>query len=107
MSILEFISDEPRDARPYVDYAIADLKGKREMWETPGPAHTENVLAYIDAAIFHLEDIAMKMDRERAEQNRELPPELPSITRRAAQIKKDHEEGRGLVVNVPPRFIVK
>lgn len=71
MSILEFISGEPRDARPYVDYV---LKWQRDYKEATWGGRSEDeqvpvacVTIQIDTLISVLEDLAMKMDREAAE----------------------------------------
>lgn len=71
MSILELISDEPRDARPFVDYL---LKWQREYREATWGGRPDDELVpvgcvtiQIDTLISCLESLAMKMDREAAE----------------------------------------
>lgn len=71
MSIMEFISDEPRDARPFVDYLLKWQREYREAtWSGRGADELVSVACVtiqIDSFINGLESLAMKMDRETAE----------------------------------------
>lgn len=72
MSIMEFISDQPRDAVPFIDYIVKWLKEYSEAnW--PQSREEERVPAacvriQIDSWIGTMEDINRKLEREREEQ---------------------------------------
>lgn len=69
MSILERISDAPRDAEPYLEYLIHHYLRHREYWKNDVTADTVDrgcVVIKIEHFLFELEDILSKLRRERA-----------------------------------------
>lgn len=75
MSILELISDEPRDVEPYIEYLIEDQRAYMEgSWSRPddkpdadGKPSTQECVRYqIGSHIIALKTILMKLRRERA-----------------------------------------
>jgi len=73
MTFMEYITDEPRDLRPYLDYAIKNVKGRRDYWKEQAVGFwmdcdanpiVARVVANLDWALHFLEDAAMKLDRE-------------------------------------------
>lgn len=74
MSILEYISDEPRDTLPFLDYLLEDVKGKMAHWaalpndrDADKPTARESVLWHLQGFEMKLEDIKRKLLRERSE----------------------------------------
>src|SRR5579872_7423949 len=76
MSIMEYISDEPRDFEPYLAYILQDIQGRIDAWtnradnpEVPGFATTrKSVLAHLDLYLFMIENAQRKLQREKAEE---------------------------------------
>ena len=74
MSLLEYISDAPRDAEPYLVYLINFYTEHRKYWEgvpevlgPDRPSTRDCVLAKIDYFLLDLENIQRKLQREKAE----------------------------------------
>lgn len=78
MSLLEFISDEPVDCEPFLEYAIHDLKGRSaefasyvapDWMAVPSapdrPSLRDCMLAELDHATFMFEAALQKLRRER------------------------------------------
>jgi hypothetical protein len=71
MSILEFISDEPLDPEPYIDYLIDHYKAHREYWlllpsgprSDDKPTTRDCVITKIDFFLIELDNIKRKMHR--------------------------------------------
>lgn len=77
MSILEYISDAPRDAEPYIEYLIKHYTAHRAYWETvtltsDGPNAKDCVLIKIDCFLIELDSIQRKLQREKAERHAEV-----------------------------------
>jgi hypothetical protein len=74
MSVMEFITDEPRDVEPYIEYLLKDLDGRIAYWtalpndrDPDKPTARECVLHWFGSFKFNLEDILLKLRRERTE----------------------------------------
>lgn len=66
MSILEFISDEPCDVEPYIDYLLEFYQKHFIYWSqfpNPSPVDIGCVLIKIEGFIIELEKIKRKMNR--------------------------------------------
>ncbi len=70
MSIGEFISDEPCDPEPYVEYLLENWRGTRDYWQAKPndrdpdkPTTRECVLSKISQSIWELENLLRKMHR--------------------------------------------
>lgn len=88
MSILEHMSDAPLEPHAYLAYATEIVRGRMEYWKTLAPngrwwdsdgppdAHIANVVANLDMALFHLEELKHQFDHwPRA------VPALPALTK--------------------------
>jgi len=71
MSLMEFISDEPREPEPFVEYLLTNARARYAYWlalpnfrDLDKPTARECVLAQIQFQIFELEDVLMKMRRK-------------------------------------------
>jgi len=73
MTLLEFISDEPVDCEPFLEYAIDHMKGRMAYfaafpveWRADQPPPRDCLVAQVDQGLRLLEDALMKLRRERA-----------------------------------------
>ena len=85
MSIMEAISDEPRDTLPYLDYLLQRERAHWEYWRginsRDGCRRFSDddlacVLAKIDHGIYILETIRRKLVRERAGDAQNQPEDV-------------------------------
>lgn len=74
MSILERISDEPCDPEPYVEYLLANARGRLEYWQGVSndrdpekPTAKECVCCQLTYFVMDLESILRKMRRPHAD----------------------------------------
>jgi hypothetical protein len=71
MSLMEFISDEPREPEPFVEYLLTNARARFDYWQAmpndrdpEKPTARECVLSQLQFQIFELEDVLMKMRRK-------------------------------------------
>lgn len=79
-SIMEFITDEPLEPEPYIDYVLRFYRAHREIWLGPGDVPASCVLAKCDMFIDQLEDIKRKMHRPTARNSTPNAVSSPSGT---------------------------
>ena len=60
MTVLEYISDVPREPLPYIDYLLNYHKEHLEYWKS---LNNEHIIIKIRGYIFELEDLKMKLER--------------------------------------------
>jgi hypothetical protein len=120
MSILERISDEPRDVEPYIEYLICNLEAYRDAsWSTPEPWHhadeppttQEYVRHQINSHMHSLRNILSKLRRERSEavlapsrlQIDAVPEDshLPSLPTRTGSCVRLNTRTRELAIEQP------